>query len=95
MGKVYGDVNNYEGHPTEYQARRADDLARELEDVITEFKALTDKSLSAINAGLARKKLEKIVVPAEADWQKEHTGGGGGAAKVAGFRRFETTRTAE
>jgi photosystem II stability/assembly factor-like uncharacterized protein len=91
MGKVYGDVNNYEGRPTEYQARRADDLAHELEDVITEFRALTDKSLSAINAGLSRKKLEKIMVPAEADWQREHTSGGGGAAKVAGFRRFETT----
>ena len=93
MGKVYGDVNNYEGRPTEYQARRADDLAHELEDVITEFKALTDKSLTAINAGLAKKKLEKIVVPTEADWQKEHSGGGGGAAKVTAFRRVELNRT--
>jgi sugar-specific transcriptional regulator TrmB len=92
MGKVYGDVNNYEGRPTEYQARRADDLAHELEDVITEFRALTDKSLSTINASLAKKKLEKIVVPSEADWQKEHTGGGGGAAKVSGFRRVALNR---
>ena len=92
MGKVYGDVNNYEGRPTEYQARRADDLAHELEDVITEFRALTDKSLSTINVSLAKKKLEKIVVPSEADWQKEHTGGGGGAAKVSGFRRVALNR---
>ena len=95
MGKVYGDVNNYEGRPTEYQVRRADDLAHELEDVITEFRALTDKSLPTINAGLAKNKLEKIVVPTEADWQKEHSGAGGGSAKVAGFRRFATTHAAD
>jgi hypothetical protein len=42
--------------------------------VITEFRAVTDKSLPTINASLAKKKLEKIVVPTEADWQKEHSG---------------------
>src|SRR5207248_2475650 len=33
LGKLYGNVNNYEGRPTEYQVRRTNDLGRELEDV--------------------------------------------------------------
>src|SRR5437868_5471417 len=71
LGKLYGNVNNYEGRPTEYQVRRTNDLGRELEDVITDFRKLTDKELPAINSGLKKKKLEPITVLSEADWQKQ------------------------
>jgi predicted metalloendopeptidase len=74
LGQVYGAVNNYEGRPTEYQAARADSLARELEDVISDFQKLTQKELPAINAGL--KKSEAISVLTEADWQKKREGEG-------------------
>jgi len=72
LGNLYGDVNTYEGRPTDYQVARADSLGRELEDVITDFRKLMDKELSAINAGLQKKKLETISVQTEADWAKQH-----------------------
>src|SRR5580704_7791422 len=72
LGNLYGDVNTYEGRPTDYQVARAESLGRELEDVITDFRKLIDKELSAINAGLQKKKLEAIPVLTEADWAKQH-----------------------
>jgi hypothetical protein len=77
LGQVYGAVNNYEGRPTEYQAARADSLARELEDVISDFQKLTQKELPAVNAGLKKSKLEAISVLTEADWKKKREGEGG------------------
>ena len=47
-------------------------LGHELEDVIADFRKLTDKELSGINAGLKKKKLEAISVLTEADWEKQH-----------------------
>jgi photosystem II stability/assembly factor-like uncharacterized protein len=72
LGSLYGDVNTYEGRPTDYQVARADSLGHELEDVITDFRKLMDKELAAINAGLQKKKLEAISVLTEADWAKQH-----------------------
>ena len=71
LGELYGNVNQYEGRPGDYHAARADSLSRELEDVITEFKQLTDKELAPINASLKKKKMEAISVLTEADWQKK------------------------
>ena len=69
---LYGDVNGYEGRPTDYQIARADSLGHELEDVIADFRKLTDQELSTINADLKKKKLDAIPVLAEADWEKQH-----------------------
>jgi hypothetical protein len=74
LGELYGDLNQYEGRPTKEQAERADSLEHELEDVITEFRKMTDAELAAINAILRKKKMEVISVLTEADWQKEHGG---------------------
>jgi len=57
---LYGDVNGYEGRPTDQQFARADVLARELEDVIHEFQALVAKTGNGI----------KIL--SEEDWRKAH-----------------------
>jgi len=65
LAGLYGDVNAYEGRPTDSQVARADALTRELEDVVREFRALTDKALPAINQALGAKNLQPIVVPAE------------------------------
>ena len=84
MGQLYGDINQYEGRPTDYQAQRADSLGRELEDVIRDFQNLTAKELPTLNPALKRKNLEAIEVPSEADWQKQHQGAGapaGGAVE--------------
>ncbi len=71
LGKLYGDVNGYEGPPTDYQAARTDMLARELEDVMGDFRKLTDRELPGINAGLKKKKLEAIQVQSEDEWKKQ------------------------
>jgi hypothetical protein len=91
LGQLYGTVNGYEGHPSDYQAARADSLAHELEDVIGDFQKLTQKELPAINAGLKKKKAEAITVLTEAEWQKrrEAEGGSGAAAGARFFRGAE------
>jgi hypothetical protein len=76
LGQLYGAVNNYEGRPTEYQAARAESLAHELEDVISDFQKLAQKELAAINSSLKKNKQESIPVLTEADWQKKREAGG-------------------
>jgi len=72
LGTLYGDVNGYDGRPTDSQVARADVLQRELEDVIKEFQGITDKALPAINKQLAAKKLPPIKPITEAEWQAAH-----------------------
>ena len=89
IGKVYGNVNGYEGRPTDYEVARADSLAHELEDVIHDFQNMTAKELPAINAGLQKKKLGTIPVLSEADWEKQHQEGASGAASSPGVREID------
>jgi hypothetical protein len=72
LGSVYGDVNGYEGRPTDYQVARTESLGHELEDVLAEFRKLTDQELPKINVDLKKKKLDAIPVLAEADWEKQN-----------------------
>ena len=55
LAGLYGDVNGYEGRPTDSQAARAGVLAHELEDVIHEFTALADAQLPGLNRELQAK----------------------------------------
>jgi photosystem II stability/assembly factor-like uncharacterized protein len=73
LGTLYGDVNGYEGRPTDSQVARTDVMGRELEDVIKEFQAITDKALPTLNKQLAAKKLPPIKPISEPDWQKAHS----------------------
>ncbi len=76
IGDVYGEVNGYEGRPSDQQVARTEALTHELEDVVTNFRKRTDKDLADLNASLKKKKLEAISVLNEADWQKQHENGG-------------------
>jgi photosystem II stability/assembly factor-like uncharacterized protein len=87
LGELYGDLNQYEGRPTKEQTERVESLGHELEDVIVEFRKLTDTELTAINASLKKKKMEAISVLSEADWQKEHGGGSGKSSVTAVLER--------
>jgi photosystem II stability/assembly factor-like uncharacterized protein len=89
LGSLYGDVNGYEGRPTDYQAARADSLAHELEDVISDFRKLTDKELSSINATLKKKKLEAISVLTEVDWEKRQHEESSAKSAGAGAREMD------
>ena len=87
LGQLYGRLNSYEGRPADYQVTRSEALAHELEDVISDFRKLTDAELPSINAALKKKKAEAIVVPSETDWQNRHQEGG--SAKAASAFREE------
>ncbi|MEP6786818.1 MAG: sialidase [Acidobacteriota bacterium] len=60
LSNLYGDVNGYEGRPSQMQVDRADSLTRELGDVSKNFDAWTAKELAGINAALAAAKLDPI-----------------------------------
>ncbi len=78
MTEVYGDVNGYEGKPTDDQAARTDVLGRELEDVLRDFDQLAARQLPAINAALQKKKLEPLQTLTQDQWEKAHGGDSGG-----------------
>ncbi len=71
-GGLYGDVNSYEGRPTESQVARAGALEHELDDVIKEFTDLSNRALPDLNRELQAKKLAPIAPISEADWRKSH-----------------------
>ncbi len=89
IGQLYGDVNQYEGRPSDYQFKRADSLGRELEDVIRDFQNLTAKEFATLNPALKKKKLEAIAVPSETDWQKQHEGGSAAGGAATTFREMD------
>jgi len=63
LANLYGDVNSYEGKPSQTQTERAAALARELADVTGSFNAWMAKEMSGINAALTQKQLEEIKNP--------------------------------
>ncbi len=72
LGGLYGDVNGYDGRPTNSQVARTDALAKELDDIVREFQNLTNQQLPAINRALPAKKLGEIKVISEPEWQAAH-----------------------
>jgi len=48
LAELYGNVNNYEGKPTQTQVERTDASSRELADVVRDFDAWMAKELPGI-----------------------------------------------
>jgi hypothetical protein len=69
LGMLYGNVNGYEGKPTQSQMDRAAVLARDLDAAFTRFNTAADRELPAINAGLARAGKPPIAKMAEEEWK--------------------------
>ena len=69
LGGLYGDVNGYDGRPTDEQIARAEVLGRELDDVVHEFTTLTNQQLPALNRQLTANKLATIEVLSEEAWR--------------------------
>ena len=78
LGDLYGDVNGYEGRPTDQQLVRAAALAHELDDVIRQFIDLASQRLPALNTSLGAKKLPPFRVIPEDEWTKSQTQQEGG-----------------
>ncbi len=62
LGLLYGNVNGYEGRPTESQVRRMAVLAKQLDEAIARFERLVAADLPALNADLAARKMDGITV---------------------------------
>jgi photosystem II stability/assembly factor-like uncharacterized protein len=86
---LYGNVLFYEGRPSQSEMERGDALARELADVVHDFDAWTAKELPAINAELAKKKLDPITPLTRAQWDAANGGGASGAPATTERDRFE------
>jgi hypothetical protein len=69
LADLYGNVNFYDGRPSQTEVERADALARELADVGREFDGWSAKDLPALNSALARKHLESIPLLTRAQWE--------------------------
>jgi len=70
LADLYGNVNNYEGRPSQAQVERADAIARELADVVKSFDAWIAKELPALNTELEKGSLGRIQVLTRKEWEK-------------------------
>lgn len=63
LADLYGDVNGYDGRPTQTQIDRAEAIARELADIERDYDAWLAREMGGINAALTAKKMEVVPVP--------------------------------
>jgi hypothetical protein len=69
LGMLYGNVNGYEGRPTQSQMDRAAVLAQDLDGAFTRFTAAVDKELPAVNAALTRAGKPPLVKLTAEEWK--------------------------
>jgi hypothetical protein len=60
LANLYGDVNGYDGRPTQMQIDRTESLGKELADVAKDYDAWVARELPSLNSALTAKKLEPI-----------------------------------
>jgi photosystem II stability/assembly factor-like uncharacterized protein len=74
LGTLYGNVNGYEGRPTESQTTRMAVLAKDLESAYGRFGTTADKEFAALNPQLQKRKLDALKKLTPEDWQKRQKG---------------------
>ena len=77
--ELYGEILNYEGRPTDYQAARIESLKKELDDIVGDFEAFVSKELPGVNKSLSQKKLEPIQPIDRKAWDAADSDSGAGA----------------
>jgi multidrug efflux pump subunit AcrA (membrane-fusion protein) len=70
LGMLYGNVNGYEGRPTQSQLDRMVVLDKDLSAAIAKFEATATKETTALNAQLTAKKIQPIKVLSAAEWDR-------------------------
>jgi hypothetical protein len=70
LGSLYGNVNGYEGRPTQSQLDRMAVFEKQLADARKTFDAAAAKEFAAVNPALAAKKLDPLVALSQEDWAK-------------------------
>ncbi len=71
LADLYGNVNGYEGRPSQTEVRRAVTIARELADVVKNFDAWAAKELAGLNSALGAKQLEPVKLLTREEWEKK------------------------
>jgi hypothetical protein len=71
LADLYGNVNGYEGRPSQTQVDRADAIARELADVVKDFDGWLARELPGINSALSGKGLQVITPLTREAWEKK------------------------
>lgn len=69
LADLYGNVNNYEGRPSQTQVERADTIARELADVVKSFDDWVAKEMPGLNSALEKGSLGRIEVLTREKWE--------------------------
>jgi hypothetical protein len=71
LGTLYGNVNGYEGRPTDSQLRRMEILGKDMEAARGKYEAVLARELGPLNAVLAKQGREGIQPLSQEDWQKK------------------------
>lgn len=71
---LYGNVNGYEGRPTESQLRRMGVLGKELEAAAARFEASFKKDAEPLGPELRKRRLEPIGKLSREEWEKRAPG---------------------
>jgi hypothetical protein len=70
LGMLYGNVNGYNGRPTQSQLNRMTALSRDLDAAWAKFNG-TSKEMGLLNTEFAKRKLEAIKPMTEETWRKK------------------------
>ena len=70
LGMLYGNVNGYDGRPTKSQIDRMSALSKDLETAWTSFDGAA-KETAALNAELAKRKIDPIQPMSDEAWRKK------------------------
>jgi photosystem II stability/assembly factor-like uncharacterized protein len=71
LALLYGNVNGYEGRPTESQVTRMGVLAGELEAAGGRYDAAVAREMPALNTALAGRKAAALAAVTEEDWRRK------------------------
>ena len=74
LGMLYGNVNAYEGRPTESQTTRMGVLGKQLEDELGRLGATSDRELAALNPRLRARKLDGLTKLTAEEWARRQKG---------------------
>ena len=64
LADLYGNVNGYDGRPSQTQLERTEAIGRELGNIVRDYDAWVAREMSHINAALVTRQMEPIQVPA-------------------------------
>ena len=85
---VFSGVNQYEGRPTGSQMERIAILEKELQGASAKYAGLT-KDVAALNAELAKKKVDPLPTPTKEEWKAKSKPGAAGSSTEQSEEQLE------